>query len=111
MAPLLLAGEFALFRRCSEASLQPKQVVLVDSPRFGRIIKCLIIDAKERPEQTACYRLYGLHAESTSTEALGTINPQQILGCLQIIIGKQGIRRCRGSQQDSGNHQRIQAKG
>jgi len=95
MVPLLHSGDFALFKKSSSTSFTTDQVVLVDHPRFGVIIKCLIVNGLKNSENSHQFGLYGLSSASTSTEALGPITQEQILGCLRLIIGKQGLRRYR----------------
>lgn len=74
MAPRIPAGSYALFRR--RPSYAVGDIVLVQHPRFGRIVK----QAKTASEGR--YALQGLAPESTSSEALGTVALSDILGRL-----------------------------
>lgn len=74
MAPLLPDGAFALFRKRSEIKLG--QIVLVRHPRFGLIVKCICSIELDGVS------LKGLSSASTSTERLGRIKPENIVGRL-----------------------------
>jgi len=74
MEPGLPASSYALFRRCR--SYASGDVVIVDHPRFGKIVKRIsAISAHE-------LRLEGTHPSSVSGETMGALPPKRVLGRL-----------------------------
>lgn len=74
MRPVLSPGAFALFKR--QASYRDGDVVLVDHPRFGRIVKRAIDVTAEQ------LWLEGANAYSVSRESIGPVARDDIRGKL-----------------------------
>ncbi|MEM9376125.1 MAG: S24 family peptidase [Pseudomonadota bacterium] len=74
MRPVLSPGAFALFKR--QAAYRDGDVVLVDHPRFGRIVKRAIDVTAER------LWLEGANARSVSRESIGPVARDYIRGKL-----------------------------
>ena len=74
MEPILAAGDFALFQR--KKAYRPGDVVLLDHPRFGRIVKEIVEIKADRVV------LRGISSASVSSEAMGQIPIHNIVGRL-----------------------------
>ncbi len=72
MRPRLEPGDFAIFRRAR--SLRVGDIVLVDHPTYGRIVKSVRALAEGR------VWLEGLSPASTSADALGGVAPAAVIG-------------------------------
>ncbi len=92
MTPLLDDGDYAVVRlgQSHRPPLQAGDVVLVDHPAYGAIVKCI-----GPPGPDGRVPLYGLSPESTSAEALGTVPPDRIRGRVRWRISPGGIARVR----------------
>lgn len=88
MAPTLSAGDYVWVR--SRAPL-PGEIVMVDHPRFGRIVKRLDEDG----------RLRGDGPNSTARAELGRIDDCQLIGTAVLAIRPSGIRRLRAHRRYS----------
>ncbi|MEL6665452.1 MAG: S24/S26 family peptidase [Henriciella sp.] len=80
MHPMLSPGTFALFRR--SASYRDGDVLLVEHPRFGRIVKRAIDVGKE------ALWLEGANANSLSRETMGPIEQRLVQGKLVYQIAR-----------------------
>ena len=92
MTPLLHDGDYALVQDPT-ASRPPAagDVVLVDHPVFGRIVKCLGPAGGENGG--AGFALYGLSPRSTSRARLGRVGRDRVLGRLRWRISPAGLTR------------------
>ena len=72
MRPRLASGEYAVFGPARR--LKAGDIVLVDHPAFGRIVKSIA----HISEHTV--RIEGLSPQSTSSKRLGEVKPDMILG-------------------------------
>lgn len=82
MQPMLSPGTFALFRK--QASYSDGDIVLVNHPRFGRIVKRAI------DVGTGSLWLEGANAQSLSRESMGPIERSHINGKLIYQIVRKG---------------------
>ena len=80
MEPTLQSGDIVLLRR---REAKPNDVLLVEHPDYGRIIKRLGGDGF----------LIGDGAASTSRAALGRFDPATLIGVAVLIITPAGLRR------------------
>lgn len=78
MSPNFLAGDFVLAVKYPLQPYRPDDVVLVRHKHFGDIIKRIVSTSQTR----GCihYRLAGDSINSSTTDAMGEINRNQILG-------------------------------
>ena len=74
MLPVIKPRSFALFRWTRR--VQVDDIVLVEHPRFGRIIKSV------RLVEKGVIELAGLSIDSVSSKALGQVTPSDIYGTL-----------------------------
>jgi len=72
MEPGLPPGSYVLFKR--KRAYGAGDIVLVNHPRFGRIVKQILCAENGR------FALCGTGEQSTSTKDLGVIAPEAILG-------------------------------
>jgi len=80
MEPLLPSGTIALFRE--QRHVKRGDVVLVDHPEFGKIVKSV----REVAEGDGV-ALEGLSPHSTSAEKLGSVAPDKVRGTLLKCLG------------------------
>lgn len=80
MEPLLPPGTIALFR--ARKSVKRGDVVLVDHPEFGMIVKSV-----RGVEDGGAVALEGLSPHSTSAEKLGSVAPEKVRGTLLKRLG------------------------
>jgi len=78
MEPLVPADSFAVFRPTRRA--KPGDVVLVDHPRFGRIVKSI------RDVDADGISLSGQSKFSVSTARLGKVRPDRVIGKMIHLI-------------------------
>ena len=90
MTPLLGDGDYAVvrLRRRVAALPAPGDVVLVDHPTLGTIVKCV-----GATEPDGHVDLFGLSPDSTSAAALGRVSGDCILGTVCWRIAAGGIAR------------------
>lgn len=75
MEPKLGDGDYVLIKRVKPPHLpNTGQIIYIDHPHLGKIVKCLGEETKE-----GTYQIYGLSVKSTMRVDLGTIKPDDIL--------------------------------
>ncbi|MEL6212607.1 MAG: S24/S26 family peptidase [Pseudomonadota bacterium] len=98
MAPALNDGDFVIAEAgVSVGALSDGDIVVVDHPRFGAIVKAIgPVDGSGRR------RLYGVSDRSTPADALGYVEPGGRVARARWRVGRRGIARIAPLREQTG---------
>lgn len=85
MAPTLMPGDYLIATKAR--AIRSGFVVLVDHPKYGTIVK------RVASVSDTFVTLEGDDPDSTSTEDMGQVDPENIRGRVRLAITPQGPRR------------------
>lgn len=85
MAPSLSHGDYLIISKAR--ILRPGFIVLVEHPKYGMIVKRVIAVTD------AAVKLSGDNPDSTSSEALGLISLDKVIGRARLAITPEGMKR------------------